>query len=632
MSIKGFDFELNGVKYNAAEDAEGDHYALGGEPLRPPNAVTVQGPSSQKFQMRPDVLQWSLTDWSGGEGAQKYFNTTPNRWRELSAVRVFQKPGTLRAGWYVEDTQDSTGASDLIKDGMLQIGRGGLFLLDFDANDFFTWDEANERWAAATTMTGPSVGVAPTSFTGDDGALYWLEVGTDDLWRLPVSTSTPTKLSDGSLFTDKTASIAMGDYIYNISLLDGKVRETTKDGVSEIEIYVFDSNVLTAMTPAGLSSFNHLFVAATTLDGKLYFVVRHLDKSVIHEITPSTAAGPGFGVDIATFHGFKAWSIWSHGGLLFLGGDMHSVNDDAIMYLQPGGAYGTLGDVRVDEDVGEIVGQTQGSRMLEHYFATRRVGSSTAETAIWEVDSVSGGFCMIAQNVDGDSTGDPVRSVVVFDGDVFVSGDKDATARRIQRARSDQFAKFGEAISAWHDFDLADEKILSSLVLSVEKLPADWTVNVDYAIDNTDTWSTGITYTTTNGKGTKVAISTDSSTKNFRTLSIRIRLTWTGSGIPTSSAVVLGVDAIAQVAIPVRVWRILLDLSDSKSAEGKSGTKKRAFVLAASATKGVMGFKDGYGSRDPNTFEDVDVIMDAYRIVMSTPGEGFASVTLREVA
>ena len=46
MAIKGFDFEINGVKYNAAEDAEGDHYTLVGEPLRPPNAVTVQGENS----------------------------------------------------------------------------------------------------------------------------------------------------------------------------------------------------------------------------------------------------------------------------------------------------------------------------------------------------------------------------------------------------------------------------------------------------------------------------------------------------------------------------------------------------------------------------------------------------------
>jgi hypothetical protein len=56
MAVKGYDVEINGVGYNLAEDAEGDHYALTGEPLRPPNAVTVQGEQRNRFQVRPDVL------------------------------------------------------------------------------------------------------------------------------------------------------------------------------------------------------------------------------------------------------------------------------------------------------------------------------------------------------------------------------------------------------------------------------------------------------------------------------------------------------------------------------------------------------------------------------------------------
>jgi len=57
---------LDGVKYRLDEAAEGEHYIRAGEPLRPPNAQVVQGETGQKFQMRPDTLLWSITDWSGG--------------------------------------------------------------------------------------------------------------------------------------------------------------------------------------------------------------------------------------------------------------------------------------------------------------------------------------------------------------------------------------------------------------------------------------------------------------------------------------------------------------------------------------------------------------------------------------
>ena len=146
MSIKGYDFEINGVKYNAAEDAEGDHYVVTSEPLRPPNAVTVQGESSQKFQMRPDTLQWTITNWAGGEGQIKFDPQAPDRHRELTGVRVFERPGTLQPGYYMEDTQDSSGSSDFAIAGQMAEGVNGLFLLDFSAANRYQW--LATKWGA----------------------------------------------------------------------------------------------------------------------------------------------------------------------------------------------------------------------------------------------------------------------------------------------------------------------------------------------------------------------------------------------------------------------------------------------------------------------------------------------------
>ncbi len=616
MSVKGFDFEINGVKYNAAEDAQGDHYSVSGEPLRPPNAVTVQGEASQKFQMRPDTLLWTHTDWSGGEGQQKFNAQVPNRYRELTAVRAFERPGTLTPGYYIEDTQDSSGSSDLAKDGILVIGGGSLYLLDFDTNDSYKWDDINKKWAAAVSLSGVTNGSVYRS-AGDFDRIYWQETGTQNIWSWDGSGS-PATISTATVDASNTFLAALGAYVYGFSPNQGKTWEIQKSGGTTLIDDHSDEQ--------GANKKSQI----TELDGRIYTMTSQTDRTMVREITPSSAAGTGFGNEIARMPGFEAESIWAHSGLLYLSGqaDGHAV----IMYLIPGGTYGTLGKVRAYDKVGETAGLQGGAKMLEHFFVSNELSASENTVGLWEVDAVSGGFALLGFDEDGDAASADVRSLVVFNDQIFFSRQKNASTRRVNRAYSSGYSQNSEAISPWHDFDLADEKILASLVLSTEALPADWTVAVSYAIDGSASFTAGISYTTTNGKGTKVAISTDSSTKKFRTLSIKISFTYTGGGVPSSAPVLLGVDVLAMIAKPTKVWRILLDLSDDKSGGGHSGARKITNIQAAAATESVIDFKDGYTKRDPGSFESNDVVIDSYSIVLSHPGEGVGAVVLKELA
>ncbi len=617
MAIKGFDFELNGVKYMAAEDAEGDHYVEAAEPLRPPNAVTVQGESSQKFQMRADTLLWSITDWSGGENQYKYSARSPNRARILQGVRAFEKPGTLTPGYYVEDTQNN-GASDLVIDGQLVIGAGALYLLDANTNDSYLWNDATKRWGTSVALTGVTAGAVRTAI-GDNANIYWNESGTQNLWKWDGS-GAPATISTATIDANNSHLVALGAYVYSCSSLLGLVWESAKSGsgTTIIDDFSGDSGI------EGLS-------LATGMDGRIYFAVPNKGGTVVRQITPTTAAGTGFGSEIARLPGFIAQSLWSHSGVLYMIGDI-GTNEDAVMYLIPGGSYGTLGLARIGEDLGRAVGQGNGSGLLEHYFAAAQTSGTDSQSLLFQVDSVGGGFAVLGIDEDGSAKAEEVDSVAVFDGQIFWSGHQDNTTRRVMRAYLEGYTKTSYTISPWHDFELADEKILGSLVLSVEALPADWTVEVDYAIDNVDTFTGGITYTTTNGKGTKLKISTDASTVKFRTISIRIRMTYTGGGVPTSGPVITGVDVMAMVSKPTGVWRIMLDLSDDKSGnQGHSGAKKIANIRAAKDTQDVVDFKDGYLSRTPNTFTAYDVTIDSYVMLLSHPGEGVVQVTLKEV-
>ncbi len=618
MAIKGFDFELNGVKYNAAEDAEGDHYSDSGEPLRPPNAVTVQGENSQKFQMRPDTLLWTLTDWSGGEGQRKYDAQSPNRSFELNAVSVFERPGTLRPGPYIEDTQDSSGSSDLAIALIPVVARGALYGYARAAANWYLWDSGNDKWGTAQAITGPASGVRAVVSDGD--FIYTLENGASKLWRATPADQSPTAIATSVISATSRHICENGDNVYVLG----------QEG--NLSIYEVSKS---ASTPTEIDTFTmrNTEAAVLSLNGKVYAMASNGVFTEVREIVPTTAAGGGFGRQFARLDGFAATTMWAHDGLLFFVGRFSDSEETAVFYMVTDGTYGTLGALRRDDNLGGgfSAAQSMGGnqRLLDHFFMTEQRSASDSKPALWQIDSISGGMCNFAYAADTDTTSTIYNVVATFEDDIFFAGNENTL--RMLRAKGGTFAKNANAVSPWHDFDLADEKILSSIMLSVEALPADWTVHVDYGVNGATAWTNVISYTTTNGFGVKTAVSTDTATKKIQTMRIRIRFEYTGGGVPTSSPVVLGVDVYAMVLKPQRVWRLLLDLSDDHSARGgQTGAKKAANIRTASATEGLVDFKDGYEDRGPNKFTTYDVGVDAYRIVMTKPGEGFAAVTLKE--
>jgi hypothetical protein len=630
MAVNSYDFELNGVGYNAAEDAEGDHYSVSGEPLRPPNAVSVQGERSQKFQMRPDTLLWTLTDWSAGEGQQKYSAQTPNRHRELTGVRVFEKPGTLRPGYATEDTVDNGGSSVLVKSLTLVKAKGNLYGFDMNLNEVYLWNGSLDKWGAAATLTGPTLGANPYA-SGDSDFVYWIEFGTNNVWKWDGTTA--TKISDALIDATETSQVVQsGAYVYVYDPTSPTVWEILKSGSGEAAIDEWVEEGLAIRSNSAMTVHN----------GRIYVMIGHSGMTIIREITPSSAAGTGFGAEIARLPGFRGEGLWSHSGLLYMTGDFGSGSEPTVMYLDPNArTYGTLGRMR-EEDQSLKAVHDQAATALEHHFAFQIYQPGVLNLpGIWQFDAVSGGAAIVMLETQSGLAGQTIGSIAQQAGDFFLSTGKTASQKVVIRAIRSSFTTgtagsagdSSQAVSAWHDFDLADEKILASLVLSTESLPADWTVYVDYAIDGATSWTTGITYTTTAGKGTKVAISTDSSTKKFRTLSIRIRFAYGGGGVPSTAPVVRGVDVLAMVAKPTKVWRILLDLSDDRSGrQGWSGAKKLANIKTATELQSVVRFKDGYGDRAPGIFTDEDVIIDSYAIMLSTPGEGVAAVVLKELA
>lgn len=621
--------ELNGVRYRLAEDSEGKHYQLTGEPLRPPNAVTVQGEDSQKFQVRPDVLVWSLTDWSGGEGQMKYNAQAPNRWRELTGVRAFDRPGTVTPGYYMEDTLAAGGGADQADVGPLAIsGANVLYMLDEGGTQAFPWDAINEEWDAADSLAGDGLAAgAWGQIFGNGGGVYFIEKNTNNLWHYDGATA--TKLSDALINAASKFVSGVGTKLFVVHPPAADIWEIDTTGTPAA--LIDDLGTEFFINPAG----NHCLAA---MNGKMYVMLASYDRTVVREIVPTSAAGTGFGSEIASFPGVEGISMWSHGGILFIAGRGGPLDALAIFYLRPGGEYGTLGYVRPNDTLitgssSEFASGNEAGTILSHFFATAILNDATNRQAVWQVDTVSGGVACLSYNEGGDSPTGNVTNIIVHDEFIFLTTDFDAASPRVMRCDPGRYQITSEVISPWHDFDLADEKNLSSLILSVEALPANWNVAVYYAIDGTDSWTLVSTYTTDSGTGDRLQVTTDSSTVTFRTLSIRIVMTYTGGGVPTTAPVILGLDARAQVVKKVRKWRLLLDMADSnENSAQRAGSQKIANLVAAGDGGDAVDFKDGYWNRSPGVSTSYDVYVDSYSLDLTKPGEGTAYVELLEVA
>lgn len=628
-------FEINGVKYRAAESAEGDHYDLSGEPLRPPNAVMVQGEGRQdKFQARPDMLLWNITDWSGGEGQIVFDPQAHNRHAILQNVDPFVRPGTLAPGYFVEDCTDDAPAT-LSESKPLLVRYGGLSsgpnlaLFSSVAGEWWLWDHANGTFDIQAGYTGTANGFSAA--VAEDNKFYLGEDGLTKIWTLTDAGGAASALVTATITAfDIYQDLALvGDYLYQIDWAGFEVFEIVKStgAVTSIDtaesakgIYGTNKQRLVAAGP------NRLYVALPLLSG----------DSVIREIIPTSAAGPGFGTEIARFPSTWINSLWYHQGTLFIGTVEHvsDLNERALLYHTPGGTYGALGRPRIpiEEDVdGVIQGSSEGNRLDETAFVLAARKGSSETTRIYALDTVSGGYAQIAGVTDpnGAEAGSPFR----LRKSLFFTRDADAATGGVWRVHDAKYASAGHAITPWHDMGLSDEKILSSVILSCEALPADWTVTISYAVNGSSSFTSAGAYSTATGTGTRYQVSTDSTTKKFRTLRIKVEFTYTGGGTPTTRPVVHGVEVRAQVAKPVPVWNLLLDLSDDESggSQSLSGDAKFTNLKTASDAEKVVDFKDGYPYSDHKTYVAYDVIVDAYHMVLDRPGEGIAAVSLRQV-
>lgn len=188
---------------------------------------------------------------------------------------------------------------------------------------------------------------------------------------------------------------------------------------------------------------------------------------------------------------------------------------------------------------------------------------------------------------------------------------------------------FSEVSAAW-DFDLPEaEKILAGFHVQHSPLAGGASFSVDYQIDEDGNWVNGSAISTpASATRTYVPISSNSSTKKFRILRVRIN---GSNGIKIYS-----VTARGTTVDYVEVWDLVLRIRDEAPGLRPSDRQADAEVLRdylfdIANDKSVVQFNDGYRYRS-NNFSTHDVVVENPQDVIERRAEGNVRVRLRSVA
>ncbi|NIT77895.1 MAG: hypothetical protein GWO44_13665, partial [Thermoplasmata archaeon] len=394
--------ELNGVLYRIAEDAQGDSYALEGTSLRAPNAQQVLGDTRGKFQMRPDILLWTQTDWSGGEGQNLFDPSLPNRAWRLDAVDAFTYPGRALLGPKFDTAKQSDGSTPMAVNAAFAKARGLLWAIDTTTqDDAYEWDDTNQKFKAAVNntvagATKASVGGA----AGNEAFLFYIEAATNKVYSYNVSAW--ALHNDQTTATGTSPMIIFGNYLYIFDTVNDEIFEidATAANTTTAETSILDLGEVGTATPN--NGLGQLFAG----DERVYFMQVLGDSTVIWEITPTTAAGTGFGREVVRYDGLYGETSWYHMGTIYTVGTDNSSETGGlrrvIMYWQPGGQYGTLGPVRQERGVAGATGPATGgdaNTLLTGAFALPSsdavISATSSKTALWVVNTVTGGFAVL---------------------------------------------------------------------------------------------------------------------------------------------------------------------------------------------------------------------------------------------
>lgn len=653
---------IDSIPYELDEGNAQDHYRRWSEPLRPANAQVVQGGDQQRFQLRPDILQFRLEDFSGGAGQYSWSPQERNRLWEIYGCDAFSNPGQIGPGMRFAPQVDDAGTPARLGTGRVVPASNDVYyvteagpIYKYDQSNW-QWDDTGVDWTAQITVNGTYSDVVLCGGVNDlsDYIYFGYNNASDEsvIERLDAGAGTWVTITDATDFAggfrwrSSDFMLCLGDELIFSNGRGRKIYQISDSAGSTPDL------LYTQGRTRPLSGYQLVSPrGATTANGRVYFYNQTQTSTLVHEIIPKNAAYIGSGKVLVELTGIAPLAMWAHLSHLYVvgvennrrsGDDRRAFNGILMYYMDlVNGTFGTTGQAdfgyRADQ-------QARASEAVSGLFTSMWVQSeprdlvgsaTTAEggVSVWEVNQLTGGFQSLAymkgMNValgEGAETVAAVESPVRF-GDLLMFNIENMGASNAGLLMGlvpvDAYGGAGNGttltsehwfITPWIDFGITDDKALASLSTTWDDtISSNWQVQIEAQLDDDGAAWLDLDSTDFAPDGSSTVESWVPGSNWFttaRTFSrVRFRVTFTlpsGTFDLTDAPRLTGLEAKASVSKKVRSWDLILNLTEESAWGGRRSADLIDNLIALEANDAVFPFVDLYYHEQNDIYTGLD--------------------------
>lgn len=632
----GAHVQIGSDTFFLAEDME-DHYVHNVEGLFAPKQAVSGSPG--KEQLKSDILLWSMTDWSGGEGNRVYYPDDPFVYHYAEGLN-----GRIRGQLTGRPARTKTDVTyaDRRHRPTLVVADSALWLA---GSTTLAYTTDGTSWTAKTSGVSNLI----TAAAGDHEYLYYTD------W---VSTASGTRIlrrvNVGGAAADVVAS-ATGKAPYaGMAVMNGRLYAWTGRKVFEHDIFesvplasdkvrkVYDTGV----DPASSNVFGTAWwgdIVAT--ENSVVFWYSTVGQSNVYEYKngvgrPIWQPPYGFTVKSAVYQNGIVFFTGHWGGSGIIGpGVAYALPLDSRRPIFLGYMRKDLANLQMQETA-----QSYGAQALFCAAWTGRIFVYDAEMDAFSLldDLVTDSQITFTDNeyrIGDVATYGKYRIAAVYHPDAGSAG----TTIQLLAYEDDEPANREDNVNAtlymgrW-DYDFPfDRKTLIGVHVAFDPLVTNQSITVSYSLDgNSYVDLTAITSAhADNSKGRVfIPVSTTSATKKFWEMKWKVNLSGGASSVLTP--ILKAVTWEAKLSSREELWSLLVRVKDEQSNTRVAGRRAkgqtiRDWLITSARNNDVVTFKDAYTESGRQSGDSYSVTIDRAEDVITEAGEGVMRVLLRKV-
>lgn len=565
--------------------------------------------AGDQFQLNavPDTQIWNISEWSGGEGNDRYVEDERDVYYRSSGVRPKPTGEGLILGALGELTKDSGGSIPFADGGMFGHGSptGSPVLLSGFSDFVHAWDPATVRWID-NYATGAGAGEQLTSMANVGAYMYSGHRFGRKIWRWNSSGSA-IQYGNVTPFLQPPVVAGFRSVLY---ALEGDNLYEVSTAVTETRSLKVDTGATTSY-PDDQESWDRL-----TVSDKGPFWVQRLNSGecFLWEYNAGSATG---GIIGQTYHvhayPYDVAFVAGAYVVAYRAATTHSGVGDAFLHVQ-------RGDTRSVVPFRSLTGSTASKPIV----IAGVIGSDLVvyfDGAVWAYNLDSGGVYMLGART---ATGE-VLAAAVSGGDVFLSGGTGGGySKVVERVSLDRYMASGTIESGRFDVRYPGlPKLLTEVTVTTEPLPASTSVQVAVASDGGSYVALAGTHDVDGATSYTFVGSTASASIIGREFEIKLTLGGTSTATPT----VLSVSAVVTGAAHLEEWVMELDVSDVDSPASQAGWDVVDQLRSLAASQQVVTFENPWEQRGTDDVDSVPVrVLD---VIVPQGGRRNAYATVR---